>query len=259
MADDLVEHADRPTVQAAVDDPERGVDGRHQVVGAQHVLEVVVARTVERGVGEPGRVRSRLPGEVADPEDPLAQGVADRRPRRPPVRRRLDRELLLGHRCDGLAQPFVVVRPRAERSPDRSRGHRFAGSERAYVTPRFTHAESARLVATSAAATRSHPSIALPRITIGSAGVVDTSFADCSGSTRTRMPPWPLAATAMLPLTRKASPPNIFFSVRRFSPATSSRIRSARSSSYAMTEQYPASPTHEHPPTQRSAARRIVD
>src|SRR6476619_5940807 len=38
----------------------------------------------------------------------------------------------------------------------------------------------------------------------------------------------------MLPPIRKASPPNIFCSVRSFSVATSSRIRSARSSSYAM-------------------------
>ena len=41
-----------------------------------------------------------------------------------------------------------------------------------------------------------------------------------SGPTRTRMPPWPLAATAMLPPTRKARPPNIFFSLR---PSLASR------------------------------------
>jgi hypothetical protein len=59
------------------------------------------------------------------------------------------------------------------------------------------------------------------------------SFADLLGSTRTNTPPWPLAAMAMFPLTRKASPPNIFFSVSRGSLSSNSRSRSANSASYA--------------------------
>src|SRR4051812_46646173 len=54
-----------------------------------------------------------------------------------------------------------------------------------------------------------------------------------SGSTRTISPPWPLAATLMLPPMRNASPPNIFFSTGR-SAAIRVRIRSASTSSYAM-------------------------
>jgi hypothetical protein len=52
-----------------------------------------------------------------------------------------------------------------------------------------------------------------------------------SGGTRTIKPPRPLAATDMLPLIRNASPPNIRFSSTPRSEATSSRMRSARSSS----------------------------
>ncbi len=59
------------------------------------------------------------------------------------------------------------------------------------------------------------------------------SLADFLGSTRTNTPPWPLAAIAMFPLTRKASPPKIFFSVTRGSLSSNSRSRSANSSSYA--------------------------
>src|SRR4051812_269843 len=51
---------------------------------------------------------------------------------------------------------------------------------------------------------------------------------------RTIRPPCPLAATDMLPPIRKASPPNIFFSTTPSSAASSSRMRFARSSSYAM-------------------------
>src|SRR6476661_8171563 len=82
--------------------------------------------------------------------------------------------------------------------------------------------------------TRSQPCIGRPRISIGRAFVVATSSSDMAGSTRTITPPCPLAATAMLPPIRKASPPNICFSVSSCSPATSSRIRSASASSYAM-------------------------
>ena len=41
------------------------------------------------------------------------------------------------------------------------------------------------------------------------AAVVFRSRSARAASTRTRSPPWPLAATATRPATRKASPPNI--------------------------------------------------
>ena len=111
--------------------------------------------------------------------------------------------------------------------------YRFAGSERAYVAPSFTHFVSCRLVRTSSGSTRSHPFIRRPRISMRRALVVATSPSDCAGSTRTNTPPWPLAATAMLPPMRNARPPNIFFSIRPDSAPSSSRMRSASSSSYA--------------------------
>ena len=66
-----------------------------------------------------------------------------------------------------------------------------------------------------------------PRITarLAPSGIVR------DGSARTRIPPCPLAEIAMFPLMRKASPPNIFFSVTPVWPASSSRRRDARSSS----------------------------
>jgi hypothetical protein len=111
--------------------------------------------------------------------------------------------------------------------------YRLAGNERAYVAPSPTHFASCRLVRTSSWSTRTHPCIRRPRISMRRAFVVATNLSDCAGSTRTNTPPWPLAATAMLPRMRKASPPNIFFSVRSASPRSSSRMRSASSSSYA--------------------------
>src|SRR5439155_914105 len=60
-----------------------------------------------------------------------------------------------------------------------------------------------------------------------------TSASVSSGSTCTSRPPCPLAETDMLPPTRNARPPNIRCSVRSGSPAISSRIQLARSSSYA--------------------------
>src|SRR5262245_17511643 len=71
-------------------------------------------------------------------------------------------------------------------------------------------------------------------MTISSASVVSTRRSDSAGSTRTRIPPWPLAATAMLPFIRNARPPNIFCSVTPLSPETRSRMRAASSSSYAI-------------------------
>ena len=112
----------------------------------------------------------------------------------------------------------------------------FCGNVRAYVAPSSTHFASCLLVRTSSGPTRNHPRICRPRISMGRAVVVATRVSDCSGSTRTNTPPWPLAATAMLPPMRKASPPNIFFSVRSALPPSSSRMRSASSSSYATTQ-----------------------
>jgi hypothetical protein len=115
----------------------------------------------------------------------------------------------------------------------RSLIYRFAGSERAYVVPSSTHVASWRLVRTSFGSTRSHPCMRRPRISMRRALVVARSLSDCAGSTRTKTPPWPLAAMAMLPPMRKASPPNIFFSVRSDSLPIRSRMRSASFSSYA--------------------------
>src|SRR5262249_8516293 len=60
-----------------------------------------------------------------------------------------------------------------------------------------------------------------------------TRRSPASGSTRTSTPPCPLAAIAMFPWIRNARPPNIFFSVTPRTPPSCSRMRSARSSSYA--------------------------
>ncbi len=99
--------------------------------------------------------------------------------------------------------------------------------------PIRTHLASWRLVRRSSGSTLSHPCIDRPRISMRRAPVVATSVSDCAGSTRTNTPPWPLAATAMLPPIKNASPPNIFFSVKPDSPASNSRMRPASSSSYA--------------------------
>src|SRR3954447_5234915 len=81
---------------------------------------------------------------------------------------------------------------------------------------------------------RSQPAIDRPRISNGAACGLASSASVSPGSTRTMRPPWPLAATDMLPPIRNASPPNIFFSTTPSSSASSSRMRFARSSSYAM-------------------------
>src|SRR4051794_14686361 len=75
--------------------------------------------------------------------------------------------------------------------------------------------------------------MARPRISNSSAPGSLSNAAVSSGATRTISPPCPLAATAMLPPTRNASPPNIFFSTTGCLPSAA-RNRSARSSSYAM-------------------------
>src|SRR6201987_727333 len=65
---------------------------------------------------------------------------------------------------------------------------------------------------------------------------------------------------AMLRLIRRASPPNIRFSSSPFSPPISSRMRSARSSSYAMSIQVDADreKVGAHHPDRRAVQPRQV-
>ena len=101
----------------------------------------------------------------------------------------------------------------------------------ACATPRWTQASSCCSVCTPSASTRSHPRASRPRITIGSTCSPSSSDSVSSGGTLTSRPPWPLAATDMLPSTRNARPPNMVFSTMPDSPPRSSRMRAARSSS----------------------------
>lgn len=112
--------------------------------------------------------------------------------------------------------------------------HRSEVSDRARLVPSATQRASWRFVRTALGSMRNQPCIAAPRISMRCACVVWTSWSDSPGSTRTMMPPWLLAATAILPATRNARPPIIFLSVRSCSPANSSRRRSAMSSSWAI-------------------------
>ena len=77
--------------------------------------------------------------------------------------------------------------------------------------------------------TCSHPGMSEPRMFISVAFVVATRASTCAGSTRTMTPPSLLEAMAMLPRMRKASPPNIFFSVSSGSLPMSCRLRRASS------------------------------
>ena len=86
-------------------------------------------------------------------------------------------------------------------------------------------------MATWSALTRSQPGISRPCITATVAVVVAHRSAVRSGSTWTSTPPWPLALIAMCPRMRKASPPNIFFSVSSGSGPIRSLMRPARTSS----------------------------
>src|SRR3954447_8833624 len=181
---------------------------------------------------EPGEVM-RLPllpppaaelERACDPEvarveaDDLPPGMEDAAVSRPGAAQRDGHDV--AHRRDSVAG-----RP--------GRRHYFGGSERAYLTPRLTHGSGWRLARTPSASTRSHPFISRPRISNGPACGFAARASVSSGSTRRRRPPWPLAATDMLPPTRKARPPNIFFSETSGAPAINSRMRLARSSSYA--------------------------
>jgi len=79
-------------------------------VGAEHMLEVVIPRAVMRGVLEGRGLRAGLTGEVAQPEHPLAGGVANGRPERPSLGRWAERQLLVGHRSHDVAESPVVLR-----------------------------------------------------------------------------------------------------------------------------------------------------
>src|SRR5574338_269704 len=145
----------------------------------------------------------------------------------------------------GVTEPLADDRPDGG-EPSFVQGHRPAGrlggSDRAYEAPRSTHSPSSSSPATSSASTRSQPGIERPRITMKRASVVATRSSDASGSTRTRMPPCPLAAIAMLPPTRNARPPKILCSVTSAPSRTSPRIRAASASSYAMPRSYETRP-----------------
>ena len=112
----------------------------------------------------------------------------------------------------------------------------FAGSDRANATPRSTQTASSASSRTDSLSTRIQPGISRPRITTSRADDSSTRRSDSAGSTRSMSPPWPLADTAMLPFTRNARPPNIRCSRTPSSPATSARMRTASSSSYATRE-----------------------
>ena len=86
---------------------------------------------------------------------------------------------------------------------------------------------------TSSAATRSHPIIVLPRISISSAGVVARAPGRSAGSTRTMIPPFELAEMAMFPPIMNARPPKTLL-LLRLAIAARTRIRFASSSSKAI-------------------------
>jgi hypothetical protein len=94
-----------------------------------------------------------------------------------------------------------------------------------------TQRRSAASGVPASASTWSHPFISRPRMTKRPAPGSAASASVSAGSTRSSSPPWPAAATAMLPLTRNASPPNMRFSVRPATPWTATRMLSASSSS----------------------------
>src|ERR1700728_2495251 len=125
----------------------------------------------------------------------------------------------------GYGVPVVGVRKRRSY---------LRGRLRAWSTPRVTQSVNCRLVLTPSASTRIHPRTSRPAITIGLTWARPRSLSVSSGGTRTIRPPCPLTATDMLPLTRNARPPNIRFSSTPRSGPSSSRMRSARSASYAI-------------------------
>ena len=117
------EHRRGPAVQRSLDDAERRIECGDQVRGAEHMLEVVVARAVVRRVREGRRLGAGLAGDVAQAEHPLAREMADGRPEGPTPRTRLDRQLLVGQRRDDIAQLPVVEGPPRVGEADRGLGH----------------------------------------------------------------------------------------------------------------------------------------
>ena len=84
--------------------------------------------------------------------------------------------------------------------------------ERAWLTPTSTHRSSRRPAGRRAASPHLASASRTARVRIGE------QLLGALGRHRSSRPPWLLAATAMLPLTRNASPPNIFRSVTPGSP-----------------------------------------
>ena len=64
MTDLLIQHLERPAVQASLDDDEGSVQSLDERVGAEDVLEVVVTGAVVRRIREPSRVGTGLAREV---------------------------------------------------------------------------------------------------------------------------------------------------------------------------------------------------
>ena len=141
-------------------------------------------------------------------------------------------------RGDDVARVLIVeaaLRPgdRGGRTRYRRLAELFGGSDSTNAIERCTQRSSWRFVRVFSLDTRSQPSIGRPRITATSALPRATIELASSGSTRTRAPPCPLAEMAMWPPIKNARPPNIFFSVTSGRSSSSSRMRCAKSSSYA--------------------------
>jgi len=75
------------------------------------------------GVGPGGRIDSRLPNHVAEPEDADAGHVADRGPDRPALWSRPDTELVIRHPADEIDDVAVIHRPVGVERADRGAAH----------------------------------------------------------------------------------------------------------------------------------------
>jgi hypothetical protein len=120
--DHVGEHLRRPSVQASLDQAECRVQGLDELIGPARVVEIV--RPVDGAVSrERGGVGARLAYDVAQPVRPHRGGVAHDRPDRQSVVRCANRELLVGHVRDDLAQAPVVLRPHVIGGSDGRRAH----------------------------------------------------------------------------------------------------------------------------------------
>jgi hypothetical protein len=108
-------------------------------------------------------------------------------------------------------------------------GFYLGGSERGYAVPISIHWASWSSVRRSSELTRNHPGMSWPRMFISVGFVVAIRGMRLRGIDADHGATPLLAAMAMLPWTRKASPPNIFFSVNSGALPMSWRIRSASS------------------------------